>query len=239
MKIFYSRKDCNLFLGLKIGSEKPRATMVYRNIKIKTETNHMYTSGLFPDYLEYELGMKKGKGEDCLEAIQYVIDYVKDHKAILKPNQTISYYSWIFLLRVSMDERYLLIHEPIDDGGENFEEGGIRGLQIIEAQKIQCEKLKVAPAWPVFTQQLVISEGVYEGDPIEGIRYPSPTELCGWWLITDRYNGDIKSLKTVHYYHIAFKRQDILQLLALPFGFRFYTGTWNAWFDPEVAKEAY
>jgi hypothetical protein len=32
---------------------------------------------------------------------------------------------------------------------------------------------------------------------------------------------DIKSLKLVHFYHVAFARPDILKYLAIPFGYRF------------------
>jgi hypothetical protein len=82
---------------------------------------------------------------------------------------------------------------------------------------------------------IVISKGVLEGDPIDAVRYKSPTHMTGWWITTDLYDGDIKSLQTMHYYHLAFKRPDILRYLALPYGYRFnLDNKVDIWFDPNA-----
>lgn len=88
---------------------------------------------------------------------------------------------------------------------------------------------------PAPDQLVVISEGVYDGDVVEGVRYPSPKHMSGWWLTTNRYDGDITSLKTVHFAHIAEKRPDISDFLRLPFGYRFFSGDGSTWFDQKVA----
>lgn len=85
-------------------------------------------------------------------------------------------------------------------------------------------------------QLVVISDGVYEGDTVEGVRYPSPQHMSGWWLTTDRYDGDIKSLRTVHFRHVAEARPDLVGFLKLPFGYRFFSGNGDAWFDQKVAE---
>lgn len=84
-------------------------------------------------------------------------------------------------------------------------------------------------------QLVVISDGVYEGDVVEGVRYPSPVHMSGWWLTTDRYDGDVKSLRTVHFYHIAEFRPDLSDFLKLPCGYRFFSGNGDTWFDQQVA----
>lgn len=48
------------------------------------------------------------------------------------------------------------------------------------------------------------------------LRNESPQDESGWYLITDDYNDDIKSLKMVHFSHVAFARPDILKYLAIP-----------------------
>ena len=88
---------------------------------------------------------------------------------------------------------------------------------------------------PESNQMVVISEGVYEGDVVEGVRYPSPKHMSGWWLTTNRYDGDIKSLKTVHFRHIAETRPDLSGFLGLPVGYRFFSGDGATWFDRAVA----
>ncbi len=93
---------------------------------------------------------------------------------------------------------------------------------------------------PAESEQLVvISEGVYEGMPVQGIRYPSPKHMSGWWLTTDIYDGDVNSLKTVHYHHVAEKRPEIAVYMALPFGYRFHLGGADnhVWFDPEIIRD--
>jgi len=60
--------------------------------------------------------------------------------------------------------------------------------------------------------------------------------MTGWWLTTDLYDGDIKSMMVVHYYHVVFARQDIVKYLALPYGFRFHytSGRGDVWFDGKI-----
>ncbi|AZA80219.1 hypothetical protein EG359_10380 [Chryseobacterium joostei] len=94
-------------------------------------------------------------------------------------------------------------------------------MSIIRNQSEICSHYGLSIIFPNFNQMVVISQGVYEGKDIEGIRYESPEHMSGWWLITDDYNDNIESLMTVHYHHIAFSRPDILKYLALPFGYRF------------------
>jgi len=94
----------------------------------------------------------------------------------------------------------------------------------------------------VKSEQLVaISKGVLEGTvPVEGVRYPSPDHMSGWWLTTDEYNGNIDSLKTVHFEHIIECRPDLAMYMALPFGYRFDLGgeSEHVWFDEDVLEES-
>ncbi len=80
--------------------------------------------------------------------------------------------------------------------------------------------------------------GVVEGDAVEGVRYPSPEHMSGWWITTDRYDGDSKSLTLHHLHHLVEWRPDIAPYLALPFGFRFILGeAEHVWFDEVIASE--
>jgi hypothetical protein len=104
-----------------------------------------------------------------------------------------------------------------------------------------CKQHNVKPLIPTIDQMVVISEGVFEGDLTEGTRYPSPNHMSGWWITTDRYNGDSTSLRTEHLQHIVEKRSDLLKYLALPYGFRFFQrgykeNTEHVWFDQKVVE---
>lgn len=110
---------------------------------------------------------------------------------------------------------------------------------IADTQK-ECCAFYDADFSPLDEEQLVvISDGVYEGEPVEGVRYQSPDHMSGWWVTTDKYNGDTDSLKTVHFSHIKEKRPDIAIYMALPFGYRFILGSSEdmVWFDEVVAEE--
>lgn len=106
-------------------------------------------------------------------------------------------------------------------------------------QKDCCDHYRAdfSPVGP--EQMVVISNGVYEGKPIDGVRYPSPAHMSGWWLTTDDYSGDVKSLLTVHFQHIKEKRPEVAIYMALPYGYRFQLGgeEERVWFDERVSKE--
>lgn len=97
------------------------------------------------------------------------------------------------------------------------------------------------PMPPRPDQLVAISEGVLEGDHVEGVRYPSPEHMSGWYIFTDRYDGDIESMTLHHAHHITEARPDFAELLDLPHGCRFApdeeSGEYTWWYDDEVASE--
>ncbi|MGR3856644.1 immunity protein Imm33 domain-containing protein [Chryseobacterium indologenes] len=200
--------------------------IVHREIAIKSNDIYIYTEGLAP-IIEKEIRLNIGKEneKDYIEVIKYIIDYVVNENQIISDNQTIAYYSWALQFKIQ-DNSYLELFE-ISENGDNFNKGCDLTISIIRSQSEICSQCELIPVFPNFSQQIVISKGVYEGKDIEGIRYESPEHMSGWWLITDDYDDNIESLMTVHYYHVAFKRPDILKYLALPYGYRFLMGNGN------------
>lgn len=70
---------------------------------------------------------------------------------------------------------------------------------------------------------------------MQGVRYPSPEHMSGWWVTTDRYDGDVRTLRHEHLYHLTAARPDLARYVALPFGFRFDLGRHeDVWFDPRT-----
>lgn len=107
-------------------------------------------------------------------------------------------------------------------------------LQLWAEQQAVCAKAAVAYAVPSFDQMIVISDGVLEGDPTKGVRYPSPEHMSGWWLTNDRFDGDVKSLKTAHIQYVAVNRPDLVKFFGLPSGYRFYSPTNDIWLDKKI-----
>ncbi|MDQ1161345.1 hypothetical protein QE422_001713 [Chryseobacterium sp. SORGH_AS 447] len=194
--------------------------IVYRNVAIKSDSVYIHTEGLV-SIIEREIRVIIGYFEELeyIEVIKYLIDYIVDNKPTILDNQSIGYYSWYLQFKIN-DSKYYNLYE-INNNGENLNEGCDVAISIIKNQSEICFQYKLIPLFPNFNQQIVISKGVYEGKDVEGIRYDSPEHMSGWWLITDDYDDNIESLTTVHYYHVAFARPDILKYLALPFGYRF------------------
>lgn len=193
----------------------------YKGIQINVLDNLYVETKELDSYISKEIRFAIGTNqpENFIEVIKYIIDYIVDSKPIISENQNIGYYSWLLQFRLDEDNCYDLYEANAD--GSGFNKGCDTAISVVRQQSEMCLQYDLIPLFPNFNQSVVISDGVYEGKDIEGIRYDSPQGESGWYLITDDYNDDIKSLKMVHFYHVAFARPDILQYLAIPFGYRF------------------
>lgn len=195
--------------------------ITYKGIQINVVDNLYVETKELEAYITKEIRVTLGENqpENYIDVIKYIIDYIVDRKPIISENQSIGYYSWLLQFRLNEDNCYDLYEANSD--GSGFIKGCDTAISVVREQGELCWQQNFIPLFPNFNQSVVISDGVYEGKDIEGIRYNSPQDESGWYLITDDYNDDIKSLKMVHFYHVAFARPDILKYLAIPFGYRF------------------
>ncbi|QKJ30791.1 hypothetical protein HQ865_13875 [Mucilaginibacter mali] len=205
-----------------------------RNIQIISQERYLITHGL-KKFIDFELSVLTQIHDESeyIKLLSYLIDYIIDNKPQIKADQTITYHSWLLKFIIDVDSR-INIHE-LTSNGNGFVEGADYSIKVVIDQINECNKHNAAPLFPTFSQMIVVSKGVLDNDVINAVRYPSPTHMTGWWLTTDLYDGDVKSLQTIHYYHVAFKRSDIMRYLALPPGFRFYAADKpDVWFDSDV-----
>ena len=151
--------------------------------------------------------------------LRFVVDYILTKNARISAGQTLSYGYWLTKFELP-DDGMLHIFEHNPEGTE-FIPGLEHTLTYWRDQHTTCVQFNAPYSPPRPDQMVAISDGVMEGDPVEGIRYASPEHMSGWWFITDRYNGDINSIKTTHLYHVTAKRPDLAPFIALPVGFRF------------------
>lgn len=200
-----------------------------RNIRLTNENNYIFTIGL-KRYIGFECKLlTKQENYHYVGVLTYLIDYFIDHNPVINNNQTIAYHSWLLKFVIVGNEINLYQAHP---EGNDFVEGVDYAIKVVTEQKEECDNYNAIPLFPLFSQMIVVSAGVLEGKDIDAVRYASPAHMTGWWLTTELYDDDIKSLKTIHYYHLAFKRPDIIRYLALPFGFRFLSGDqMDVWFD--------
>jgi hypothetical protein len=168
--------------------------------------------------------------------LRYVIGYLNSVNTVLRQGETLAYGYW--LTKFIETDSYLEAWEYTADATE-FVPGVTLTMTYWRDQRRTCERLHATFEPPRPDRLFVISAGVLEGDrDVQGVRYPSPEHMSGWWLTTSRFNGDTASLKTTHAYHITAARPDLAHLIALPYGFRFdLSHTEDVWFDENVAVE--
>jgi hypothetical protein len=204
-----------------------------RDIRIKNENGYLITINLKRIIgRELKLLIKKEEENQYLRILDYLIHYFTDNKPVINNGQTIAYHSWLLKFIIVAD--IISVYE-VQPNGDGFIEGVDYAIGVVTDQERECVKHNATPLFPLFSQMVVISKGVLDGKDIDAVRYSSPSHMTGWWITTELYDDNIESLETIHYYHLAFKRPDIMKYLALSFGFRFQSGHQDkVWFDEKV-----
>lgn len=170
------------------------------------------------------------------ELLQYLAGYLRTGQERLRDGETISYGYWLLKVR-STAEGILEILERTPDG-DSFVVGASQALSYWRDQHRICEEAGAIFTPPRPDVLAAVAKGVMDGEPVEGVRYPSPQHMSGWWFFTDRYKGDINTVKTEHLYHVTAARADLAPFIALPAGYRFsQKADSRMWFDPAVASE--
>lgn len=192
------------------------------------------TEGL-QDQFGYEVGAIVENSllqAECRAFVLYIARYLATGH-VIRPGETVKYGYW--LTKAELDDRGRLVFWECNPEATDFVFGVSAAVTYWRDQHGICQKVAADFAPPRLDQMIVISDGIYEGDEAEGVRYPSPDHMSGWWLTTDRFNGDISTLKTVHAHHVSARRPDLAKFLALPFGHRFLSPQGDVWFDQKVA----
>jgi hypothetical protein len=186
-----------------------------------------------------ELGIE-GPTEDLIneaeEFLRFTVRYLSEEQTRILDGQTLNYGYWLVKFK-SDGMGTLWVWEYNQDGSE-FVPGGAFALRCWKEQHSACANLRASFVPPNPGQLTAVSPGVLEGDSLEGVRYPSPSHMSGWWLLGSNYNGDVGTVKTVHTHHVTKARPDLIKYLALPFGTRFDLRTGEkVWFDHEAASQ--
>ncbi len=173
--------------------------------------------------------------EGCGDFLRYVGGYILDG-AVVSSGETIAYGYW--LTKATLNGEGRLVFSEYNPEATEFVFGVSNSVRYWIDQHSICGSVG-ANFDPVRPDRLVVvSDGIYKGEPVQGVRYPSPHHMSGWWLTTDSYNGDTNTLKTVHAYHVSAARPDLAKYFALPFGYRFHSLSSDVWFDEKVANDA-
>ena len=175
---------------------------------------------------------REGAGQLILE----IADYTMGARVRILGGETMALGVWLVQFR-STGARVLELWEKTRDG-EEFQRGASVAIECWTKQHDVCGALAARFMPPAPTQLVVMTPGAREGEPVEGVRYRAPAHMSGWWLITERYNGDIRTVALEHLWHLVDWRLDVVPYLALPPGWSFDTNhQMRAWFDPDVASQ--
>jgi hypothetical protein len=209
-----------------------------KNIIHNVEKNIISTIGL-KAYINSEIQVQvddESLAGEARHLLDYLIQYLDESNKLIKANQTISYGSWV-LKFVSLSDDMLEIWELATSEGK-FAKGASKALRLWRDQNLICKNNFTDFSPPSVNMLVAISNGVLEGDPVEAVRYEVSGQMSGWYVTTDKYNNDIKTLKIEHIYHLILQRPDIAKYLALPTGFRFSLyGKEEIWLDQSIVEE--
>jgi hypothetical protein len=172
---------------------------------------------------------------ECRDFVIFVAKYVSKGNKV-KPEETLAYGYWLTKARYEISGR-LSFWECAPDARE-YVAGVSNTLRYWREQHQVCDAIGSVFSPPNAEQLITVSEGVFEGDDVQGVRYRSPSHMSGWWITTDRYNGALSSLKNVHAYHLTASRPDLTRFLALAVGYRFYSDNGEVKFDPKTIDDA-
>lgn len=176
--------------------------------------------------------------EDCEQFLRYVSDYLLGSGKVIKPGETMTYGYWLVKFQRAQQGDCLETWEYNADASA-FVKGAELALCYWRDQQFVCSQHKASFSPRQADKLTVVSAGVMEGLAVQGVRYPSPDHMSGWWITTDLYDGNIKSLRREHTYHITAARPDLAKYLALPEGFRFnFSVGEEVWFDEKVLERA-
>ena len=187
---------------------------------------------------ESEISVEVHEAEFVKEAedfLRFVSDYLASSGKQIRSGETMAYGYWLVRFQ-AVGKRELETWE-YNARATDFVKGATLTLSYWRDQHLICAQQGAVFKPPRPDKLTVISQGVLEGLPVEGVRYPSPEHMSGWWLTTDEYDGNINSLKHQHTYHVTAAQPHLAKYLALPEGFRFKitNGTADVWLDPKVA----
>lgn len=173
--------------------------------------------------------------DEAMSYLEYIANYIVTSNAKLKAGETVAYGYWVTTFRDTGDN--LLEAWEYNAEGTDFVRGGSLTLQYWKDQHAVCERFASPFEPPMGDQLTVISKGVFDGLPVQGVRYPSPDNMSGWWITTDEYDGKVTSLQREHTYHLTARRPELAKYLALKPGFRFDFSTHeDVWFEEDVAQ---
>ena len=143
----------------------------------------------------------------------------------------------------------VLTFDELEFDGETVAPGVSTCTTVWVQQSDVCHQFKSEFRPARFGQLVSLSPGALDDcAKIEGVRYPAPSHMSGWWLFADGYDGakdDFRSMVLTHVFEALQKQPRLAPVLGLDCGFAFRTGPAasasqlhpEVWFEQDVAAQ--
>lgn len=156
------------------------------------------------------------------QLIAHVVAYQRQAQRVIRSGETVAHGFWTTRIVAGSDGVFDVWEYNTAEGEPEWVLGAERTLHYWQGQSELCASFKAEFAPPHGSQMAFVANGVLEGVlPIEGERWRSEAPDSGWILTTALYDGNIRSLKQVHLYHVADARPELYKVLGLPAGYGF------------------
>ena len=171
---------------------------------------------------EFLLKKKKYSKDKIKIIVDYILKYLNESGNEIKDQETFGCGSW--LIKFVFDKVYIQIHELKEViNGENIYEFDLTLTTTFFNEQFDfCKKHNLTPEIPLLAQKIAVSKEIYNGSEVNGVRYEAPQYMTGWYLTSNSYNGDVKSLQVESIFYLIKARPDLVKYLAIPIGYRFY-----------------
>ena len=167
--------------------------------------------------------------------LETMIAYAIDHRRIA-PDETVEYGYWLTKF-IEIAPTTLETWE-YDAHGTRFVRGATLTLRYWKEQHELCETAESRFSPPRPDRLAAVTAGVFQGEPVDAVRYVPEGNMSGWCFFTDRYDGNIKSLNYEHLHHVTANRPDPAKYVALEPGFCFdLHEPQKVWFDDSAATQ--
>ncbi len=161
----------------------------------------------------------RGRLVECEGFLKYVADYLTNTGSTLKAGETIQWGYW--------HVKFELASDGILDAFEHNPDWSayIRGISLaasyVAEQHATCAQNGEEMCAPPAHYWCMVSGGVLEDEPVDGARYAADDEISGWYLTTEKYDGNVTSMRWMRLYEVTSVRPDVARYLALPHGYWF------------------
>lgn len=121
--------------------------------------------------------------------LEYVVRYLETTGARIRHHETRAYGYWLTRF-AELDECWEIAEYSID--GASVVPGVTRAVTYRGMQNQLCTKYAASFVPPVGSSLVVVSKGIMTStSAVQGVRYPSPSHMSGWWFTDDEFDGDI------------------------------------------------